>query len=612
MPDDNKQWQPIDLDLSDQFGLDELRFGTKQVHLQTVPGKSILYRHNEWKPSFALEDVRKALARAKIGCNGLLGPSCSDVVIPAIPAVEIICTTHTTAPTNNTSSEDNSAKAADLLPKLLQKPLIKVKKAPDSVPTHNELHNNKAFASGVRSAVVKIEDKWYRLKGCGNNDSGFLIRNNKAGKDWKGNLIPPYRDIRGCAFEATAIRELFMVSEIDGRLRDKGIVSCNKATCYFQYDPPNCPLGETVRPCCIVEETLGDRRLGSHVLSGIEIILPLLVQKDTLVEKDLLSIFPPNRPGRLSKKSLVSTSELMTDYMIAKCSIPPFKGYGISFPDLPRDHTLFGSLESIFLPEKAPNPEIIPPFWTAEGPVKADARWSHVWKETCESLDSILKSLQSNNNNNKQQQRQGMLNAQKKPNNILTYLFSRIGYDCGKFMRGLHDMKASWGTYQDALCRPGQWHCNAHANNVVVLPEVEEEFRDCQSLLSYLDLDMAFTADTYLDTWGSGKIGMNLNENEKETFNHLLFTEHINFMEVLVGADASTGVPQVAKEYVDSHGEMMKLLQTCLYDTLILGYLNAYNNDDEQFPVCQYDETLHRGAHKIMQLATIVMSEFVA
>lgn len=42
-------------------------------------------------------------------------------------------------------------------------------------------HAPKAVASGVRSALVKLEGNWYRLKGCGNNDDGFVVRHNKGG-----------------------------------------------------------------------------------------------------------------------------------------------------------------------------------------------------------------------------------------------------------------------------------------------------------------------------------------------------------------------------------------------------------------------------------------------
>ena len=44
--------------------------------------------------------------------------------------------------------------------------------------------------------------------------------------------------------------------------------------------------------------------------------------------------------------------------------------------------------------------------------------------------------------------------------------------DCGRIMNGMHDARVSWGTYQDEICiDASQWHCNAHANNVVILAE---------------------------------------------------------------------------------------------------------------------------------------------
>ena len=49
---------------------------------------------------------------------------------------------------------------------------------------------------------------------------------------------------------------------------------------------------------------------------------------------------------------------------------------------------------------------------------------------------------------------------------VLVYLYSRIGADAGACIRGLHNAGMSWGTYQDYLGS----HCNAHANNLVVLP----------------------------------------------------------------------------------------------------------------------------------------------
>ena len=72
----------------------------------------------------------------------------------------------------------------------------------------------------------------------------------------------------------------------------------------------------------------------------------------------------------------------------------------------------------------------------------------------------------------------------------LGYLFGRLGRDCGRFLRELHAMRISWGTYQDDMCRRDfdEWHCNAHANNMVLLPEADGTH--LRSFLAYLDLDM--------------------------------------------------------------------------------------------------------------------------
>ena len=93
--------------------------------------------------------------------------------------------------------------------------------------TKNDYPDLKAFASGVRSACVKIDNKWYRLKGSGNNDQGFPVKTSsqvvETGK-------PPIktRQIRGSAFVHTArcenyyssklAKEMISYTKTDGRI----------------------------------------------------------------------------------------------------------------------------------------------------------------------------------------------------------------------------------------------------------------------------------------------------------------------------------------------------------------------------------------------------------
>jgi hypothetical protein len=159
------------------------------------------------------------------------------------------------------------------------------------------------------------------------------------------------------------------------------------------------------------------------------------------------------------------------------------------------------------------------------------------------------------------------------------------------------------------MCRTDldEWHCNAHSNNLVVLSEglfAPDNVRS-QSLLSYLDLDMAFTEDSYIDS-PTRAVGVT-----KAAFDHLLWREHVNLMEVLAGSDSSSGVPMAAMSLTAQQSDVVKMIKTGLYDTLILGYLRGYTGDT-RFAIASHDPELHHVAHCVMQLAILVMAEHVA
>ena len=99
----------------------------------------------------------------------------------------------------------------------------------------------------------------------------------------------------GCAFYHTAIRENYMTSQIASELEPQGIIGANGAMGIYVYGAPNLPFGSEFPPACIVETTLGDRRLGTHVMSGIELLLPLLLDMESLDEAILQRAFPSRR-----------------------------------------------------------------------------------------------------------------------------------------------------------------------------------------------------------------------------------------------------------------------------------------------------------------------------
>lgn len=96
------------------------------------------------------------------------------------------------------------------MPPLLQNPLLKSEKG-----------NIHGVQSGRRSALLKVDGKWYRAKGCGDLYGGFPL----APVDNHDGL----ENIRGCTFEHTSSRELKMTELIQAALEPYGIPTCNKA-----------------------------------------------------------------------------------------------------------------------------------------------------------------------------------------------------------------------------------------------------------------------------------------------------------------------------------------------------------------------------------------------
>ena len=239
-----------------------------------------------------------------------------------------------------------------------------------------------------------------------------------------------------------------------------------------------------------------------------------------------------------------------------------------------------------------------------DGEKEADPRWTNAWKETCDCI--------SNHNNN------------GKKESALMYVYSRLGYECGKFAKLLHSKcQTSWGTYQDKICHESGWHCNAHANNMAVMAPGNSE----DTYLSYLDLDMAFDAKTVVDVKPSsdtfGKVGQT-----REEFGLLLAFEHFNFMEVVAGNDSSTGVPPIAKDAVKGLSKTLQIARTVLYDTMLNGYMHAYydeNNDLEQkngetksnnschsYSVVPFDKEMHEVGMALIKLAIIKQADYLA
>jgi hypothetical protein len=575
---------------------DRYYFGTKPAFFKLVDGTSTIFTESEWCLDNSPTAKENALAlQEKIVLDGIEYP----IAVPGIPAIDYV-KRHCDLPVSPIAQPD-----------LLRLPLLKCPES-ESIVTYT------GIASGVRSGLVKVDSTWYRLKGCGNNADGFLMKVHcLPATDGSGEKRPAWQELRGCAFPQTTSRELMITSQLSRVLEPQGVLSANTSVGFASYSHPLCPH---IQPTCIITETKGDRRFGTHVLAGVELILPLLLNIDAIDVSKLSSLFPEMRPGRESTTAsdMVTTGSYMSDYLLGTFTAGHDRDCkGLCWPDLERDGSTLANMISPEFALPFTVPEVCscgdsvsyPCQWTREGPIDMTDEWKAEWDITCNELKECLSRVA------------GVACAEVSPclvkdgsvaasSLVLGYLFSRCGYDAGRILRGIHGQRLSWGTYQDGLCRRDwdEWHCNAHANNLVVVPEssIPADHPGAHSFLSFLDLDMAFAADDFIDV-DTGAVGVSY-----EFFSNVQWKEHVSLMEVLAGSDSSTGVPKVAASVIAAQSNEVAIIKSSLYDTIIMGYLGGYMDDIEKFPVMVYDDNLQAAAHCVIRLAIIVMADYIA
>jgi hypothetical protein len=187
---------------------------------------------------------------------------------------------------------------------------------------------------------------------------------------------------------------------------------------------------------CIVERTIGDRRLGSHVLAGLELLLPLIVDASSIDAAAVLSAFPSARPR--DGDYPLPTTEFVGDHVLA--ATYDWMGQsgvdfycptsGFCFGDVARDASSLADLSAataaaaaIRASETAPSASSPPPKqFTNQGcsPSLRDmpSAWHSLWARCCEDLAVSIKRIPPGRS-------------------LLAYLFSRLGADVGACIRGM-------------------------------------------------------------------------------------------------------------------------------------------------------------------------------
>lgn len=367
--------------------------------------------------------------------------------------------------------------------------------------------NNKtgytAFRSGKRSAIYfdKAAGKFYRLKGCGNEESGFIKSIGKV------NLSPESQEIRGAHYLHTVKRELFMTAKIEDFLKASCFEAGNKSIGFIMYSENIPEIDKTLENVfpkipkfCGVFETLGEKRVATHLFQGFEAILGEIARLSTSLENvvlDLDAVFPKDRvlkdgsfiPTPVPMEGDTSTGpEILIDLLTllneGKMALP-----------------LAGSIKfKAIIPEITQNLGLKPPY--------------------SELFMNMMQDLLENQENDSP-----LFNDFF---GLAGVLFARVGFEIGCIKRVFLEKRINWGYYFDH--HPYLAHCNAHPNNFIVLHEKHQS----QNLLAPLDFDLAFEEQEFININYEDKT---YGKFDQELFNQFLEQEKISLELALTGME---------------------------------------------------------------------------
>ena len=230
---------------------ESLFVGCLPVTLAPVPG-IVQDAPRSWLPPEGAESSARNAATKEVllrkGPLIHLGEDYSEVVVPAMPALDW--------------RAELSEVHRSWAPEIYAMPLLKVSGSGEEAKAPSALQG---VASGIRSALVKARGRWFRLKGCGNRDEGFLVEK----KGDKGE-----QTLRGCCFKHTADTELRMTELVCQVLGSARLDCANSSMgCYRYEQKPGWPLPKIPRYCAVFE-TKSNARLGDHLLGGLLSLLP--------------------------------------------------------------------------------------------------------------------------------------------------------------------------------------------------------------------------------------------------------------------------------------------------------------------------------------------------
>ena len=560
---------------------EDLYFGDKYGYLYPCTGIFRSYK----KEYIHQDDINKeSVAEALKYSDDLsyIKPEYKDAYVPVVPETNIHF--------KNENLKDDENEKID---SILSQPLIKAKEIKD-YPYY------KCIISGHRSAVIKDPKTgvYYRLKGCGNDELGFNI------KKTEGVMVEIVT--RGSQYDSTCFRELFYSEKADENLKKLNFRCANYPIGFWKYGKDlhilpkenikneDLPKLENQIPevdkYCGIFRTLGDKRLRTHLLCGLEKILEVISTICTskqLINEEIMNeikkIYPQNR----------LPNEFET-YKTIKFFGPDAK---ISYeewykkPVYEKKH--YDSIISCEILKKE---------------IKENKNLK-IFIDTCENYDELYNLLSEKLSEKHKTMTKNIIDKMKNDQKngkkffeTLLNIYIRIGYEVGKIKRCFQDANINWGSYVD---RGASYHCNAHSNNLVVLPQGNE------TLLSPLDLDLAFGKDKMIVI---NKECPTFGQHDLSYWDNYLNAEFVDLSLNLCGAeDYNFDFDKNKNKNPDSFEiKVRNVIKYLLCDCMLENYMKGFDSIPSLDVISKIELKEDNFLHNIIKLALISTAEDVA
>ena len=559
---------------------EDLYFGDKYGFLYPCPGIFRSYK----KEYIHQDDINKESIAETLKYSddcSYIKPEYKDHYVPVVPEINIHF--------KNENLKDDENEKID---NILSQPLIKAKE----IKNYPGL---KCIISGHRSALIKDPKTgiFYRLKGCGNDELGFNIQK-------KEEIIVEIVS-RGSQYDSTCFREFFYSEKLDAILKEHNIHCANSPIGFWKYgkdlhilpkenvkkeDIPNLEnkMPEIDKYCGIFQ-TLGDKRLRTHLLCGLEKILEIistLCVSKQLINEELLNeikkIFPATRlPDNIETFKTVK--------FFGPLDIP-FDEW-VKKPVFQKSH--YDAIVSCEQFKKEIN----------------ENKNLKIFLEQSEHFDEIYNLLSVNFSEKHKLMSKNIIENMKKEQtkgkkffSTLLNIYIRIGYEVGKIKRLMQDSNINWGSYIDRGCN---YHRNAHTDNLVVLPQGND------SLLSPLDLDLAYSKDRMIVI---NKDCSTFGQHDLTYWDNYINGEFIDLASDLGGVEDYMNELEKNKNKKQESLEIKikNAIKYLLKDCLLENYMKGFDKLDSKDVIDDKELKENNFFHDIIKLALVVTAEDIA